>query len=227
MTSANGIALDLASDMDIEQLFQKYVVDGTSYFFRDFLKDVDQEYQLRHDLAAALKISINDVVIVGSAKLGFSIKNHNFSKFDERYQKNPVNKNKSDVDIAIVSKKIFDQQTELIFETSRHFSPEWIEEKWIDNIYYPSDRERRMKGLDPIFQNYTKYISRGWLRPDFTPNIYINQSPWKTSVDNWYGRLQRKISIGLYSEWYYLKHYQMDNLISLRIKTKQMEISHG
>jgi hypothetical protein len=221
MTSRESIIADLASEMNIEQLFQKHVIDGTSYFFRDFLKEGDKEYELRYALASALNISINDIVIVGSAKLGFSVKNENFLKFDEKYEKERKNKNKSDIDIAIVNRRLYDSQAELIFELSRHFSPPWIREKWAKNAFYPTG----LNGSDnSLFYNYTKYLARGWLRPDYTPNLYIEAMPWKAALDDWREKLQRKLTIGLYSDWYYLKHYQMDNLINLRIKTKKLEI---
>jgi hypothetical protein len=226
MTSKQSIINDLASDMEIERLFQKHVIDGTSYFFRDFLSQIDQEYELRHDIASALDLSINDVVIVGSAKLGFSVKNAQFEKFDGKYEKKRINRNKSDIDIAIANKRLFDEQTALIFELSRHFSPAWIEEKWKTNAYY----QEGLKGRDPLssslYINYARYITRGWLRPDYTPNLYINQIPWKNATNIWTGKLHRKISIGLYSDWHYLKHYQMDNLINLRAKAKALEIPH-
>lgn len=224
MALISNISKDLVSDMNIEQLFQKHIIDGSSYFFQEFLKEGDQEYQLRHDIAVALKININDIVIVGSAKIGFSIKDENFNKFDDKFSKTYKVSHKSDIDIAIVNKTFFDQQTALIFEMSRHFSADWIDDKWIENLYYQDERVRKGKAIDPLFQSYTKYIARGWLRPDFTPNNYINQIPWKGTVDKWFPLLNRKINVGLYSDWYYLKHYQMDHLLKLRIKMQKLEI---
>ena len=224
MTLQQKIRTDLASDMEIEQLFQKHVVDGTSFFFREFLGNIDQEYELRHEIASILNLSINDVVIVGSAKLGYSVKNSQFIKFDGKYEKTPQNKNKSDIDIAIANKQLFDQQAALIFEISRHFDSEWIEEKWQTNAYYQNGLQGRDAVSSSLYINYAKYLARGWLRPDYTPNLYIEQIPWKNVTSKWFAKLQRKISIGLYSDWYYLKHYQMDNLINLRAKERTLEI---
>jgi len=226
MTPQQKIRVDLASDMEIERLFQKHVVDGTSFFFREFLGEVDQEYELRHEIAAALNLSINDVVIVGSAKLGYSVKNTQFVKFDGKYEKERLNKNKSDIDIAIANKRLFDEQAALIFEISRHFDPDWIEEKWLTNAYYQNGLKGRDALSSSLYINYTKYLARGWFRPDYTPNFYIEQIPWKEVTNKWREKLQRKISIGLYSDWYYLKHYQMDTLTNLRAKEKALEIPH-
>jgi hypothetical protein len=226
MTLSANINFDLVSNMELEQIFQKHIVDGSSYFFREFVKEPNLEYELRHDISSELSISLNDVIIVGSAKIGFSVKNHNFSKFDSKYEKNPINKNKSDLDIAIINRRLFDKEVEEIYEMSRHFSKEWIEEKWKTNIFYNSENDLRRKGLDALFLCYTQYVARGWLRPDFCPDTYLNRLPWKNQVDQWGNRFKRKLSIGLYSDWYYLKHYQMDNLANLRIKIKGLELEH-
>lgn len=226
MSSSEEITTDLTSDMNIEQIFQKHVVDGTSYLFREVEKDGNLEYALRQQIAIAVDVSINDVVIVGSAKMGFSLKSEKFVKFDEKYRNSSLKRNRSDIDIAIVSRKLFDRQSEYLYQLSRHFSEEWIDQNWLYNVYYPDDKTIKMKGLGSLFTNYVKYIARGWLRVDFLPNIYINELPWKAVSESWYQSIGRKISIGIYSDWYYLKHYQMDNLQSLRDKFLKLEIDH-
>lgn len=158
---AASIKADLISAMEIEQLFQKHIIDGTSYFFRDFLNDGNKEYILRHEFSELLGLSINDIVIVGSAKLGFSVKNEKFAKFDERFSNTYKPAHKSDIDIAIVSRKLFDRETETIYDISRHFSQAWIDENWRHNVYYHDDSKLKQNNIDSIFNNYTKkYRSR-------------------------------------------------------------------
>ena len=101
---------DLVSTMDLEQVFQKHIIDGRSFFFSEYLKDSNREYTVRHSISTALGLSINDVVIVGSAKLGFSVKTDKFLNFDERFRRTNKKEHLSDIDVAIVSKKLFDEQ---------------------------------------------------------------------------------------------------------------------
>ena len=91
-------------------------------------------------------------------------------------------------------------------------------------FFYKDDAALRKNSIDTLFHSYTKNIARGWLRVDYTPSIYINSVPWKECVNDWRNKLSRKISIAIYSDWDYLKHYQMDNLEQLRIKTAQLDL---
>lgn len=223
-STLTALKADLVSEMEIEQLFQKHIIDGPSYFFRERLSDLNQEYVLRHELAQLLNLSINDIVIVGSAKLGFSVKDEKFLTFDERFTRTSKSKNRSDIDIAVVSRKLFDSQAELIFEISRHFDINWEHHNWKHNVYYPDDDALRQKGIASLFQSYTANLARGWLRVDYSPSTYINAIHWKKWSEKWREHLDRKIGIAIYSDWHYLKHYQMDNLKNLRLKTKRLEM---
>jgi len=219
-----ALKADLVSEMEIEQLFQKHIVDGTSYFFSENIKDINKEYVLRHELAQLLNLSINDIVIVGSAKLGFSVKDEKFLRFDERFIATNKKKNRSDIDIAIVSRKLFESQTELIFNICDHFDGIWEYQNWRYNLYYPDEQTLRQKGGHSLLQKYVMNLARGWFRVDYSPSIYINSAPWKKLVRKWSDALDRQIAIAIYSDWRYLKHYQMKNLETLRIKTRRLEI---
>jgi hypothetical protein len=214
---ADGLRTDLISEMPLEQVFQKHLIDGSSVFFTDHLKQANWEYQLRHKLAETLNTSINDVVIVGSAKLGFSVKTREFNVFDFSFSQTGNPQDKSDIDVAVVNKKLFEATTESIFHLSRHFDNDWIHEYWRINQYYGTPRD--------IFSKYTHYLARGWLRPDFMPGKFLAYASWRPICDDWYKKLdRRKVSVGFYSDWVYLKHYQMDNLQNVRTKLRQLEI---
>jgi hypothetical protein len=222
--SLTDLRADLISAMDIEQVFQKHIVDGPSYFFGELLNEKNTEYALRHSLAQHLGVSINDVIIVGSAKLGFSVKTEKFLKFDERYVRTDKKKNKSDIDVAIISRSLFDQETKLIFEISRHFDGNWEYSNWRHNLYYTDDAALSQKGITSLYQSYVENVARGWLRVDYSPTTYINSISWRSLTDNWRQKLDRKIAVAIYSEWHYLKHYQMDNLSNLRIRVRDLKI---
>lgn len=217
MSISHPLRADLVSTMPVERIFQKHIVDGRSFLFNQLLGKCDWEYELRDELARALGANINDVVIVGSSKLGFSIKTQNFREFDHdfRLSKNP--RKRSDVDIAIINNGCFDRIAKQIFSLSRHFEKEWQEANWKVNDFYHEERN--------LATQYTLYLAKGWLRPDYLPTVYYSTAPWKTVVETWRRRLGgRKISIGFYSEWFYLKHYQMGNLERLRTLINALEI---
>lgn len=208
---------DLASLMPIERVFQKHVIDGSSFLFRQHLNNVDWEYELRDDLAKALKVSINDIVIVGSAKLGFSLKTEHFYNFDQRYTETGNPRDKSDIDVAIVNRECFDEMAKQIYSLSRHFDKDWITENWKVNAFY--------KTPSNLYTKYLQALAKGWMRPDYLPLVFYETAPWRDVCSTWFKKLQRrKVSVGVYSEWFYLKHYQMDNLNRLRSLINALEI---
>jgi len=75
------------------EMVHKYIVNSFCYAIT-----VDQHHQLKECISRKFEVPYNDVVIVGSAKLGFSIKP------EKRYME--FNDN-SDIDVAIVSSELF------------------------------------------------------------------------------------------------------------------------
>lgn len=215
MTISDNLRTDLLTDMDLERVFQKHVVDGASYFFRKILNQPDEEYALRQDIAKACQANINDVVIVGSSKLGFSVKNHKFLEFDSKFQESNRKRDKSDIDIALVNSKFFEELTEKIYHLSNHFEQAWLQQNWLGNQYRP--------GPENLFEGYAKYLAKGWLRPDYMPNLILSDANWKAMCSAWTKKLDRKVSMGIYLNWKYLKHYHMDNLGILRSNILQGE----
>lgn len=207
---------DLLSERPIENVFQKYVIDGSSYFFNIVINKPDLEYDFRYELANLLKINLHDIIIVGSAKIGFSLKDHTFNKFDHAYNISRNPNKKSDIDVAVVSNYIFEEISRKIYEISNHFNYEWANENWKTNNFNSTPKN--------LLKSYTFYVAKGWLRPDLMPLIYYSSAPWVSFAEKWRKELGRKISIGIYSNWYYLKNYQMDNLTNLRVKLLELEI---
>lgn len=207
---------DLLSTYPTEHVFQKHIIDSSSYYFSQKLHNIDLEYMLRGELASSLKVDINDLIIVGSAKLGYSIKTEELRTFDAQFRTTSMNKDKSDIDIAIVNKRLFENISKEIFDLSNHFNREWIEAKWVVNPYTNGKRRN-------LFSKYTTYLAKGWLRPDFFPDLYLNDASWREVCSTWRTKLEyRKISLGFYSDWYYFKCYQIDQLKVLESKFRNL-----
>lgn len=215
MTISDALRADLTLAIPTEQVFQKHVVDGASYFFTEKLDQIDLEYKLRHELASSLGVSINDVIIVGSAKLGFSLKTEEFHEFDYVYSKSNNPRDQSDIDIAIINRRLYDSTIEQVFQLTRHFDKEWVGKNWQMNAFY------REPGN--LYKRYALYLAKGWLRPDLLPNAFYDTAPWRPVCEKWQTGFTRKIALGFYSDWFYLKHYQMDNLDRLRSKLNALE----
>lgn len=91
----------------------KWILEHTPYVFEDY----ETEYiSWRHEIAEKLRIDARDIIITGSASLGFSLNpNKNFKSFDK----------KSDIDINIISHHYFD----VAWHDLIHLSPAGISPK--------------------------------------------------------------------------------------------------
>lgn len=215
MKIEENLKRDLTSNMELERIFQKHVVDGRSHLFGVIREAPDDEYTLRHEMAKATGTSINDVILVGSAKLGFSVKTENFLSFDEKYGETHDIKDKSDVDIAIVNELFFEKTSEELFFLSNHFDRNWIRNNWTTR-FISSNKKK-------IFEDYSTFHVKGWLRPDLMPNIYLESSSWVPVCRKWRTLLDRQVRVGIYKNWTYLKHYHMDHLGVLKSKITNLE----
>lgn len=146
-----------------------------------YILDSDQEFDLREAVAARFDLHPNDIFVVGSAKLGFSIAPHKrFRPFA----------NRSDIDLAVISPALFDQLWEAAF------------------LY------RASVGFWDKEQDFVRYLSQGWIRPDKLPT-----GPFFPQSDDWFGffrtlsssgRFGRyKIAAGIYRSHFFFENYQL------------------
>lgn len=75
------------------QLIRKYILNGSCHVLNR-----DQHFRLKEEICDHFKVDFNHVILVGSGKLGFSIKaEKRFQSFGEE----------SDIDVAVVSAELF------------------------------------------------------------------------------------------------------------------------
>lgn len=100
----------------------------------------EQQAALRRKISDQFGVSIRDVILVGSAKLGFTLRH--------KPSRPPLSHfgDESDIDVAIVSQELFIQFWEKTFSY-------WVQ-----------------KGDWPRVEEFRKYLFRGWLRPDKLPS---------------------------------------------------------
>lgn len=122
------------SDLDNKALLDRYFYSTSG----PVLNNKDQA-KLRRLVSDKMDVSVRDVILVGSAKLGFTIRPKQnrpiFSHFGDS----------SDIDIAIVSGPLFSKYWQLSFQF-------WTE-----------------RGDWRKAERFRQYLFRGWLRPDLLP----------------------------------------------------------
>lgn len=182
-------------------IVQKHLIDGSSFFFREIQSG--GEFDFKKDLAKSLGVHIRDIVIVGSGKLGFSVKPdvqfpsfYQFKKFDFDFEQNIENE-KSDLDIAIISGSLFDKQLENIYEHTKNYTnPDF-------------------KGVKT--KNFGFYILKGWLRPDLIPEDYSINSDIQMVREKYKIEFGREINIGIYKSWYFFEKYHENNIYNIQL----------
>ena len=203
-----------------EQLFQKHVIDSESYFFGSLLNNIDEEYTIKKIISENLDVHINDIVLVGSAQLGFSVKDSKlFAEFDSDFLKSKRRKDQSDLDIAIISPKLFDYIENSVYNFTSNYKTKWTE----SDFYNAKVVESRFKV--PLAYVYFEYFVKGWFRPDMKPkgfDVLLNKK--KKSLNEitiiLKKRLNRKVALGIYKNWNYFKAYHEKRLTELRLKYK-------
>ena len=85
-----------------DTVFQKYIAFGDSYILTPELY-----FELKHDIAVKFGVHSTQVILVGSAKLGFSIApNKRYQHFGDE----------SDLDVAVISQDLFDALWSIAFD---------------------------------------------------------------------------------------------------------------
>lgn len=157
------------------QIFRKYVLSGKSFALSE-----DDHYQLKEEVCDHFAVEYNNVILVGSGRLGFSIKpGKRFIPFGEN----------SDIDLAIVSTSLFEKVWEeaYLYKKSSAYWPQsqkffkYLSEGWI-----------RPDKLPP--SEYFRFSGSWW---DFFNEL---------TKSNKYGPF--KIRAGLYHSHFFLQEYQ-------------------
>ena len=157
------------------QIVRKHIIYGESCILSQH-----KYFDLRSEIAERFQLHPNEVLVVGSAKLGFSIAP------DKLYR--PFC-DESDIDVVIVSSRLFDEIWEAAFSYS-------------------------LGGGDwPASEAFIECLFQGWIRPDKFPRSDI----FEAGKDWWdffqgitnsgvYGNY--KIAGALYKSWFFLENYQ-------------------
>ena len=174
---------------DYSVLVRKYLFHGIPFVFSDREGDY---YEFRAAIASKWDVRFHDVLILGSAKLGYS------------YFKKTTFSIESDIDVSIVSSDLFEKYV-----------------KAVSDLQYQIDRGKlRMTQREMERYNlFLKYLVKGWMRPDLLPpimNEFLNKDKWFEYFKSIsYGKSQvgdYKIAAGLFKNYDYMEKYYVESL---------------
>lgn len=183
----------LSSEDELLDFCRKRVIHGTPFVFD---QREDDYYEFRKKIADHIQVNYFDVMISGSAKLGFS----------------PVKKKAfdldSDIDVSIVSTALFDRIMGSIFD------------------YQMALRQNRKAVSSSELSRYHQFLeygAMGWMRPDLLPTsfrvdelkrewfeFFKSISNGKSEVGNY------KVSAGVFKSYRHLETYVVSGLQAVK-----------
>lgn len=179
-------------------LVQRVLIENSSFFFDEI--QLDKEYDFKKDIATILQVHIRDIVIVGSGKLGFSLKPDDsneglflFKKFDYKFNNN-LSQEKSDLDIAIVSSLLFDKELKNLYDHTNYYKSTW--------------KDRNV---------FAKYVLKGRLAIRFLPNDFQLTKGVINVQEKYQREYDRKVNIEIYKSWHFFETYHQENIKHIQI----------
>jgi hypothetical protein len=169
---------DLGSQ-NISDVIRKHITTGEPVGI-----EPDKYFELRRQVSKNFNLHPSAVVLVGSCRLGFSLKRKKHGRYE-------AISHASDVDVAVISSVLFDSYWDRIFDVVQN------DRDWAIN-----------KG-----KKFSRDLFCGWLTPEELPNLprFADSREWaeffaKLTRERLCGR--RTISARLYRSWSRLEAYQ-------------------
>lgn len=181
--------------------YLKYIIKSTNWYFSEYQQTPSDEILDKMDffkqiISQNFDVSFHSAQIVGSAKLGVSLSPKKaFRKFI--VDSSDENQKESDIDIAIVSGKLFDEI--------------WNELRSI-----------RSKTVIPHYRMLAASIFRGYINDKDFKDIDLIRKKWDEKIARSNIQLQDKLSImhpisyRVYRSWEDLEDYQLDGIKELQ-----------
>ena len=181
-----------------DSIVQRYLIENSTYFFNEI--ETGKEYEFKKEIAIILNVHIRDIVIVGSGKLGFSLKPDDsniglylFKEFDYNY-KNNLSTKKSDLDIAIISSYLFDKEIKNLYNHTGFYKTKW------------EDRN-----------SFAKYVLKGKLAIRFLPIDFQFTKEIIEVQEKFKMEFGREINLEIYKSWYYFETYHQENIKNIQV----------
>lgn len=186
---------------DPDLIVQKILIDGPTYFFDEYAPG--KEFEFKKAIANTLNVHIRDIVIVGSGKLGFSIKPEDaiedlslylYKQFDHDYLISNEAK-KSDLDIAIISSTLFDKE--------------------IENLFTHTGSYKTFIGKNRT--DFAKFILKGRFIIDYLPQDFQLSQEMQNVQSKLQMEYGRDINLEIYKSWYFFEKYHQNNIFNIKL----------
>lgn len=183
----------VVSDSEVANFCRKHVLHGTPHVFSGRENDF---YEFRSRIANRFGISFHEVIITGSAKLGFSPHKETLFSLE------------SDIDVALVSSQLFEEFIEL----ARGYQ-----------MQLRGARKSITEKEQSMYHEFLEYTVLGWIRPDKLPTSFqlkLTKDGWfdffrsisygQSEVGNY------KVNGGVFRSYRHLENYTISGVEAVR-----------
>lgn len=181
-----------SSNEDFLRIVRKYLIHGVPFVFKD---NPELYYDFREQIARHWNVGFQEVLIMGSGKLGYS------------YHKNSKFSFESDIDVAIVNPRLFED----FYKAIKDF--QYRKDQGIEILTSHEEKE---------YNEFLAYMIKGWMRPDKLPMKISG----KLSKQEWFNYFKSisyennlagnyKVSAGLFKNFDYMEYYYLNSLKKL------------
>lgn len=175
------------------RIVRKYLIHGIPYVFKD---NPNRYYDFREQIASHWHVGFQEVLILGSGKLGYSY--HKDSEFSVE----------SDIDVAIVNQSLFED----FYQEIRNF--QYRMESGLEVLTSHEKKE---------YNRFLSYMIKGWMRPDILPvkiTGELSKDEWFSYFKSIsYGNNlagNYKVSAGLFKSFDYMEYYYTNSIKKLK-----------
>lgn len=183
---------DASTNEDYLRIVRKHLIHGIPYVFKD---SPELYYDFRERIAQHWNVGFQEVLIMGSGKLGYS------------YHKDSIFSIESDIDVAIVNPRLFEE----FYMAIKDF--QYRKDQGIVTLTYYEQKE---------YNKFLSFMIKGWMRPDMLPSKISG----KLSKQEWFDYFKSisyehnlagnyKVSAGLFKSFEYMECYYLNSLKKL------------
>jgi hypothetical protein len=181
-----------------DTVVKQHIIEGSSFFFDQII--VGKEFHFKRDIANILNVHIREIIIVGSGKLGFSLKPSNaetglylYKEFDYDFV-NKKSSKKSDLDIAIISSSLFDNEIQNLYNYTEYYKNTWANRS-----------------------SFAKYSLKGKLPIRFLPVDFSMTKEIKRVQEKYQMEYGREVNIEIYKSWHFFETYHQENIKNIQV----------
>ncbi len=167
--------------LNTKQFYKRYIVKSDNWYFRNVLgipesSVIDVVDEFRDIVSSNIGVSFNSVMMVGSGKIGYSLSP---TKKFKKFEIDEESKNKSDIDIAIISEEIFEHFWKMFRQSYSVQNSYWY--RYISReIYRGYINEKNLRQIDACRKEWIICANKAnrmlksnlFLRHEITYRIY-------------------------------------------------------